>query len=225
MNNEELLAKFKEIYNTTLEEDNGIYKEIEELSKENNELFSNEKIKKLEEIEYILKNGKTFKDKLKRFFSILTQNSLSIIFIYIFEIVVLITAYDLTFSLGIDSIFIKLIIYALDALMTAATLVMPIHASVHIHKIDKKYKLEEISLELKNTKERKEFINKELELKKSLHEIKQQKLSELEGAIKSIEEFLNVQSPVDNFDLTNEQEVNLKTKEDGKKLILEKSNN
>ena len=225
MNNEELLAKFKEIYNTTLEEDNGIYKEIEELSKENNELFSNEKIKKLEEIEYILKNGKTFKDKLKRFFSILTQNSLSIIFIYIFEIVVLITAYDLTFSLGIDSIFIKLIIYALDALMTAATLVMPIHASVHIHKIDKKYKLEEISLELKNTKERKEFINKELELKKSLHEIKQQKLSELEGAIKSIEAFLNVQSPVDNFDLTNEQEVNLKTKEDGKKLILEKSNN
>lgn len=222
MSNEELLENLKAKYETILNEDANIAKEIEALSKENNELSSNDKIKKLEEIEYILKNGKTFKDKLKRFFSILTQNSLSIIFIYFFEIAVLILFYDITFSLGNDNTFFKLIVYAFDAIVTAATLVVPIYASVHIHKISKKYKLEEVSLELKNTKERKEFINKELELKKSLHEIKQQKLSELEGAIKCIEEFLNVQSPIDNFDLTNKQELNLETKEEGKKLILEK---
>lgn len=216
MSNEELLKNLKTKYETILSEDDNISKEIEKLSKERDELPSTDKIKKLEEIEYILKNGKTFKDKLKRFFSILTQNSLSIIFIYIFEIAFLITAYDLTFSLGIDNIVIKLMVYALDALMTAATLVMPIHASIHIHKIDKKYKLEEISLELKNTKERKEFINKELELQEKLHQTKQIKLSELQTTMQNVIEVMNISFQEDSYDSTE--------KEKEKKLILKRNN-
>ncbi len=216
MSNEELLENLKTKYETILNEDDNISKEIEKLSKERDELPSTDKIKKLEEIEYILKNGKTFKDKLKRFFSILTQNSLSIIFIYIFEIAVLITAYDLTFSLGIDNIVIKLMVYALDALMTAATLVVPIHASIHIHKIDKKYKLEEISLELKNTKERKEFINKELELQEKLHQTKQIKLSELQTTMQNIMEVMNISFQEDSYDSTE--------KEKEKKLVLKRNN-
>ena len=74
MSNEELLKNLKTKYETILSEDDNISKEIEKLSKERDELPSTDKIKKLEEIEYILKNGKTFKDKLKRFFSILTQH-------------------------------------------------------------------------------------------------------------------------------------------------------
>ena len=75
-----------------------------------------------------------------------------------------------------------------------------------------------------NAKKRKEVVVEELEIKKSLHEIKKQKLDELEGAIKSIEEIMNTQSQIDNYDLTNEQavELNIETKEEEKKLKLER---
>ena len=216
MNNEELLENLKTKYETILSEDANISKEIEELSKERDELLSTDKIKKLEEIKFILKNGKSFKGKLKSFFSVLMQNSLLNIVIYIFEIAALIVAYDLTFSLSIDKIFIKLIIYALDALMTMASLVMPIYASVHIHKINKKYKLEEVSSELDETKKRKEEVDKNLKLQEKLHQTKQIKLSELKTTMQNIMEVMDISFQGDSYDSTK--------KEKEKKLVLKRNN-
>lgn len=218
MTYEELLAKLKEIYNTTVDEDNDIYEEIKELSKEKYDLYSEDNIKKLEEREFILKNGKTFKSKLKRYFSVLMQGSLLSIFIYIFGIAALIMAYYLTFSLGLDNQVVKSIVYALDAMMTAAFLVMPISSFVQIHKIDKKYNLEEVSLELKNAKERKKIVDKELVLKKMLHDCKQQKLAELRTTIRNITEVINVH----NKENVLETEQLTEIKEEGKTLKLER---
>lgn len=218
MTYEELLAKLKEIYNTTVDEDNDIYEEIKELSKEKYDLYSEDNIKKLEEREFILKNGKTFKDKLKRYFSVLMQGSLLSIFIYIFGIAALIMAYYLTFSLGLDNQVVKSIVYALDAMMTAAFFVVPISSFVQIHKIDKKYNLEEVSLELKNAKERKKFVDKELVLKKMLHDCKQQKLAELRTTIRNITEVINVHNKENVLETEQVTEI----KEEGKTLKLER---
>ncbi len=226
MNCEEFLENLKEKYETILDEDGKISKEIEELTKEKHELCSNDNILKLEEKEYILKNGKSFKGKLKSFFGLpYGDKELTIkkIVLYIICLLFLIFLYCMTFSAGIHHTD-KIIGYIFNAIATAACLTLPIGDIVYINKVNKKYKLEDVSLELDKTKKRNEEIIKELKLKKLLHEIKEQKLDELKATIKCITEIINTQSQADNLNLSNEQVVELDTyeKEEGKKLKLER---
>lgn len=231
MSNEELLENLKTKYETILSENANISKEIEALSKEINELSSSDKIKKLEEIEFILKNGKSFKGKLKSFFALPYDggpfNAFRKIVIYAIFLCALAFIYSLTFLyVSIQyNIVISIFIYFIDALVTICSLSFSIFDIKYINKVNKKYNLEDISLKLENFKKRKEEIAKELELQEKIHQTKQLKLSELKTTMQNIIEVINISSPVDNYDLTNEQEVNLETKEEGKKLILEKSNN
>ena len=227
MNSEKLLEILKERYEAILIEDTEITKEIEELSKEKHELCSNDNILKLEEKEYILKNGKSFKGKLKSFIGLPYGNkeqTIRKIVLYIIYLVSLTFLYSITFSTASHHSIDKIIGYILDAIATAVGLTLPIGNIVYINQVNKKYNLEDVSLELDKTKKRNEEIVKELKLKKSLHEIKQQKLNELDATIKTIVEIMNAQSQVDNFDLTNEQvvELDIETKEEGKKLKLER---
>ena len=227
MSNEELLENLKAKYETILNEDANISKEIEELSKEINELSSSEKIKKLKEIEFILKNGKSFKGKLKSFFALPYDGGQSSAFgkilYYASILLMLVIDYSITFMYAsnlhsIDTIFA----YFLNALLTIYILSLPICDIKYINTVNKKYNLEDVSSKLENSKKSKEEIEKELELQEKIHQTKQIKLAELKTTMQNIIEVINISSPVDHFDLTNEQEVNLETKEEGKKLKLER---
>ncbi len=231
MNNEELLKILNDKYETILTEDKELSIEFEKLVQEYNELYHSDKIKKLEEKEFILKNGKSFKGKMKSFFASPTGGA-NCVFNNIFDAVILLVLagaayighyeYIISEHKAFPEIGMK-ILYFLDAILAGSLLAIPISSIININKVNKKYKLEDISLELENAKKRKEVVVEELELKKSLHEIKEQKLDELEGAIKSIEEIINTQNSVDNFDLTDEQVVELNTYEkEEKKLKLER---
>ncbi len=228
MNNKELLEKLKSTYETILGEDVDITKEIEKLSKERDELYSSDKIKKLEKNEFILKNGKSFKGILKSYFSNPDGEPLYIVSNIIVNLfyfgLVAFSVYMIFGTTYTCPSIVRAIMYVLAVIEVALGVSMPVTDIIHINKVNKKYNLEEISLELENAKKRKEVVVEELELKKSLHEIKEQKLNELEGAIKSIEEIINTQSQTDNYDLTNEQamKLNIETKEEGKKLKLER---
>ena len=230
MNNEELLEILKDKYEKILSEDKELSIEFNELIQEYNELYHTDKIKKLEEKEFILKNGKSFKGKMKSFFASPTGGAMGVLNNIFDAVILLVLAgavyighyeYFIAEHKAFPEIGMK-IFYFFDAVLAGSLLAIPI--SSIINKVNKKYKLEDVSLELENAKKRKEVVVEELELKKSLHEIKKQKLDELEGAIKSIEEIMNTQSQIDNYDLTNEQavELNIETKEEEKKLKLER---
>ncbi len=230
MNNEELLKILNDKYETILTEDKELSIEFEKLVQEYNELYHSDKIKKLEEKEYILKNGKSFKGKLKSFFASPTGGAMGVLNNIFDAVILLVLAgaayighyeYIIAEHKAFPEIGMK-ILYFFDALLAGSLLAIPISSIININKVNKKYKLEDISLELENAKKRKEVVVEELELKKSLHEIKKQKLDELEGAIKSIEEIMNTQREVDNFGLANEQTVDLNISEEGKTLKLER---
>ncbi len=232
MNNEELLEILKDKYEKILSEDKELSIEFNELIQEYNELYHTDKIKKLEEKEFILKNGKSFKGKMKSFFASPTGGAMGVLNNIFDAVILLVLAgavyighyeYFIAEHKAFPEIGMK-IFYFFDAVLAGSLLAIPISSIININKVNKKYKLEDVSLELENAKKRKEVVVEELELKKSLHEIKKQKLDELEGAIKSIEEIMNTQSQIDNYDLTNEQavELNIETKEEEKKLKLER---
>ena len=230
MNNEELLKILNDKYETILTEDKELSIEFEKLVQEYNELYHSDKIKKLEEKEYILKNGKSFKGKLKSFFASPTGGAMGVLNNIFDAVILLVLAgaayighyeYIIAEHKAFPEIGMK-ILYFFDALLAGSLLAIPISSIININKVNKKYKLEDVSLELENAKKRKEVVVEELELKKSLHEIKKQKLDELEGAIKSIEEIMNTQREVDNFGLANEQTVDLNISEEGKTLKLER---
>ena len=227
MNYEEFLAKLKEIYNTTLEEDINITKEIEELSNEKHELCANDNILKLEEKEYILKNGKTFRGKLKSFIGLPygdKEKTIKKIVLFIIYLVLLTFLYGVTFSIGFHYSIDTIIAYIFDAFVTVAGLTLPVCDIIYINKVNKKYKLEDVSLELANVKKRNEEIIKELKLKKSLHEIKKQKLIDLKTTIQNVTEVLNAYNLIKENTLTGEQVMNInrESKEEGKKLKLER---
>ena len=226
MSNEELLENLKTKYETILNEDANISKEIEALSKEISELSSNDKIKELEEIEFILKNGKSFKGKLKSFFALPYDGGPFKAFRKIIICAVFLCGLafinGLTFITSIHHSIYAIIVYILEAIVTITALAFPIMDIVYINKVNKKYNLEDISSKLENSKKRKEEIEKELDLQEKLHQTKQIKLSELQTTMQNIMEVINISSPVDNFDLTNEQVIDSKAKDEGKKLILEK---
>lgn len=222
MNNEELLENLKAKYETILSEDANISKKIEELSKEKDELPSTNKIKKLEEIESILKNGKSFKGKLKSFFALPYNggpfNALHKIIIYAIFLCALAFIYSLTF-MGVSihhNIVINIFVYFLDTLITVGAFAFPIADIVYINKINKKYKLEEVSSELDETKKRKEEITKNLELQEKLHQTKQIKLSELQTTMQNVIEVMNISFQEDSYDSTE--------KEKEKKLVLKRNN-
>lgn len=191
------------------------------------------KIEELEAKEFILKNGKSFKGKMKSFFASPTGGAVCVlnnIFTAVIFLVLACAVYIGHYEYLIAEHKVVLpdlgmkILYFFDAILAGTLLSMPISSIININKVNKKYKLEDTSLELENAKKRKEIVDEELKLKKSLHEIKKQKLDELEGAIKSIEEIMDTQRKVNNYDLANEQvvELDIFEKEEEKKLKLER---
>ena len=231
MSNEELLENLKAKYEMILAEDKELFIKLQQLVQENNELNYSDKIEELETKEFILKNGKSFKGKINSFFASPTGGAVcvfnnifkAVIYLF-FAVAVYIGHYEYLIAehkVVLPEFGMKRL-YLFDALLAGTLLAMPISSIINIYMVNKKYKLEDISLELENAKKRRKVVGKEIELTKSLYEIKEQKLGELEGAIKSIEEIMNTNSQIDNYDLTNEQEVDLKTREEGKKLKLER---
>ncbi len=226
MKNEELLENLKTKYETVLAEDADITNEIKKLSKERYELCCTDKIENLKEKELILKNGKSFKGIIKSLFKCPNGKPIDVLInvLNYFCAFLVIGSVNYIISIRNFSGISKIIAHILAAIITTLIVSIPVFQVIYINKVNKKYNLEEVSLELENAKKRREIVGKELKSKKSLHEIKQQKLDELENAIKSIKEIMDSQTQTDNYNFTSEQTVELDTyeKEEGKTLKLER---